>query len=64
MPRATQYDDVLPFLTTNCSTFFDNVTKAKTAKAVRRVLDIVEEEAPEEVSGVSTPRSFLFAAAT
>jgi len=48
--KTKKYDDVLPFLTTTCSTFFDNVTKAKTAKAVRRVLDIVEEEAPEEFS--------------
>ena len=39
---------ILPFVTVTCSHFFDSITKAKVAKIVRQVLDIVSVEAPGE----------------
>ncbi|GMH92128.1 hypothetical protein TrST_g6587 [Triparma strigata] len=47
--EASQYSSILPFVTETCKTFFSNVTKAKTAKIVRQVLDIVSVEAPKEL---------------
>jgi 26S proteasome regulatory subunit N6 len=41
-----QYSDIVTFLET--STFFQNVTKAKCAKVVRQILDIVCSLAPEQ----------------
>ena len=46
--NASMYTAILPFLTTTCSSFFDGITKAKTAKIVRQVLDILSASAPSE----------------
>lgn len=47
---ANRHDDVVGLLTgTTCADFFANVTKAKTAKVVRAVLDAVCALAPEDL---------------
>lgn len=44
------YKEVVPFLTgTTSKVFFDNITKAKVAKVVRQVLDIVCSLAPDQL---------------
>ena len=51
---AEQYDQVVQLLTGDtCRGFFDNATKAKCAKVVRAVLDIVCGLAPEQLDMVS-----------
>jgi len=47
---TSQFTEVVSLLTGSiCSTFFDKVTKAKCAKVVRAVLEIVCREAPSEL---------------
>jgi len=47
---SARYDDVVDLLTGDvCRDFFDNVTKAKCAKVVRAVLDVVCSLAPEQL---------------
>ncbi|GMI30791.1 hypothetical protein TrRE_jg2243 [Triparma retinervis] len=46
--EGSDYTEILSFVTTTCGTFFDNINKAKVAKIVRQVLDIVSLEAPNE----------------
>ena len=49
-----KYDDVVSLLTGKaCATFFDHITKAKCAKVVRGVLDLVCTLAPNELDMVS-----------
>jgi hypothetical protein len=51
---SAQYDEVVNLLTGDtCRGFFDNATKAKCAKVVRAVLDIVCGLAPEQLEMVS-----------
>lgn len=48
---SSRYSDVVSFLTGDvCSTFFNTVTKAKCAKVVRSVLDMVDTLVPHELS--------------
>mmetsp|Transcript_2181 Transcript_2181/g.5797 ORF Transcript_2181/g.5797 Transcript_2181/m.5797 type:complete len:221 (+) Transcript_2181:120-782(+) len=56
---SERYDDVVDLLTGDvCRGFFDNVTKAKCAKVVRAVLDVVCSLAPEQLDMVSSASSF------
>ena len=51
---SAQYDEVVSLLTGDtCRGFFDNATKAKCAKVVRAVLDIVCSLAPDQLEMVS-----------
>ena len=51
---SAQYDEVVSLLTGDtCRGFFDNATKAKCAKVVRAVLDIVCGLAPDQLEMVS-----------
>lgn len=48
---VSQFDEVMNLLTGDiCRPFFENVTKAKCAKVVRAVLDIICALAPNELS--------------
>jgi hypothetical protein len=46
---TSSYKSILPFLTETCTTLFDGITKAKVAKIVRQILDVVSSCAPEEL---------------
>lgn len=51
---ATKYSDIVSMLTGKaCTSLFDHITKAKCAKVVRGVLDLVCTLAPEEFDMVS-----------
>lgn len=51
---AAKYSDIVSMLTGKaCTSFFDHITKAKCAKVVRGVLDLVCTLAPEEYDMVS-----------
>jgi hypothetical protein len=51
---AQKYQDIVSMLTGQaCTSFFDHITKAKCAKVVRGVLDLVCALAPEELEMVS-----------
>jgi len=70
---SSDYSKILPLITTTCTVFFAAVTKAKVAKIVRQILEVVSSEAPEELgmqsdvcgaiiawcNGCATPRTFL-----
>ena len=46
---AGKHDEIVTLLTgDSCSTFFANITKAKVAKVVRAVLEIISQSSPQE----------------